>query len=141
MASVSQAIQGFIGVLGVVAIVSVGFFVWKTAAARVNGEAAQTWKSIAEAYEAKLELKDSQVADMRADHARIEGEMKEQISGLRLMIEELKKRDQVVVLAAISEHERSAATRAEAAELRHQEAVTLWTEIRDGLHALAPEAT
>lgn len=126
-------LQGIVAFVGLFSIVVVGFFVWKTAAARVNGEAATTWKSIAEAYEAKLELKDTQVADLRADHARTEGELRAQIDGLRAIIEDMKTRDQVAILDAISAHEQSAVARAEAAGQRHQEALIVWREIRDAV--------
>lgn len=134
----TQALQGIVAFFGLVAVLGVGYFVWRTAAARVNGEAATTWRSIAEAYEAKLELKDSQVADMRADHARIEGEMKAQIDGLRAIVDEMKKRDQLEILGAIAEHERSAGVRADVATERHREALEVWQGIRDDLRAILP---
>src|SRR5574337_496620 len=127
-----------------VGIIAVGWAVWRAKTAEVAKAGIETWKAIAEGYQEKLEQRDSQITELRAQHAAETATLTAQIDELRRQVDQLRERDQTAVLAALRAHEATVAEihaamlswqvgHDEAAERRASSSLTVLEQIRDAI--------
>lgn len=125
-------------------ILAVGWAVWRSKAAEVAKAGIETWRTIAEGYQERLEQRDSQITELRAQHAAETATLTAQIDELRRQVDQLRERDQTAVLAALQTHEATVAEihaamlswqvgHDEAAERRASSSLTVLEQIRDAI--------
>lgn len=94
------------------------------------------WKSSSKLLRAENEDLVRVNHELERDIERLERQnatQAEQIAVLQARVDELSQRDQAAVLARLDAHEINAERRHLDGKSRHQEALSIWTEIRDSL--------
>lgn len=124
-------LQAVLLIVGIVSALTVGWAVWRAKSAEVAAAAIETWKQLAEGYQERLEQRDTQIAELKAQHAAETAQLQAQLDELRRRLDVAESRDQTAVLEVIRAHEATAAE-------RHAKTIDVLIEIRDTLQEAAP---